>query len=88
MIVSLLAEAGAVPYTAGWSPSVAIIMILFNIFGVFLAAKTVQNPGVGTPLALPGIAEKFSVAQLLAGTAFGHILGTGVILGLATTGVL
>lgn len=86
----LLAVQTTVPPTPAWSPSVGIVMLLFNIVGVVIAALGVQRPGVGPklPFSLPGLGRDLSVAQFIAGLSFGHILGTGAILGLTNTGLL
>jgi photosystem I subunit 10 len=87
--LSLLAAAEAnLPSTTSWSPSVMLVMVACNILGVYIAAKTVKRPGVGTPMPIPGLADNFSVSQLVAGTCLGHIIGAGMILGLASGGAI
>lgn len=82
MILSLLAEAGSLPNTPTWSPSVAIIMGLFTVVGVLIASK------FGGQHAEGGQTNDLTPGKILGGGALGHILGVGVVLGLATTGVL
>ena len=82
--ILLAAAQSTVPSTPAWSLSTALLMIVCNIFGLLLARNTVQKPGVGPASPVPGL----SLAQLLAGTSFGHILGAGVILGLGNAGIL
>jgi photosystem I subunit X len=82
MMVNLLAEAGSIPNTVSWSPSVAIIMGLFTAFGIFIAAKFGAQGAEGNN------PKDISPAKIVGGACFGHILGVGVVLGLATTGVL
>lgn len=79
-----------VPATPAWTPTVAIVMLVFNIVGLIVARGAVQRPGVGPglPFSLPGFGKNFSLAQFIAGLSFGHILGTGAILGLTYTGLL
>lgn len=87
----LLAALPTTPLTPQWNPGVAIIMGIFNIVGVFVAAYAVQKPGVGPalPFPIPGLGDKkFGLPQFIAGLSFGHILGAGAILGLTNTGLL
>ncbi len=85
----LLAAAQAtVPHTPAWSPSVGLVMILANLFAIAIGYKAIQNPGKGPGLSSSGLFAKFGVAELLATASFGHLLGTGIILGLANAGVL
>lgn len=80
MIVSLLAAAvqETVPYTPNWSPSVGIVMSLFTVVGVLLGYKFGGQHAEG---------EAPLPAKIIGGAALGHILGVGVVLGLANTGV-
>lgn len=80
----------AVPTTANWSVSVAIVMILANVFAISIGRYAIQAKGVGPglPVELPGMFEGFGLPELLATTSFGHILGAGLILGLAQAGLL
>jgi photosystem I subunit X len=64
-----------------WSPTIAIVMAVANIIGV-LAATTAKKAGP----ALPG--GMLTIAQLIGGTCFGHVLGAGAILGLTSNGVI
>lgn len=88
----MLAVAQAtVPPTPAWNPTVGIIMAIFNILGIVIAGTFVKNKGVGPslPFPIPGFSRKnFSLAQFIAGLSFGHILATGVILGLTNRGIL
>ncbi|AFY72950.1 photosystem I reaction center subunit PsaK [Synechococcus sp. PCC 7502] len=80
----------AVPATPTWSFSVALIMITANLFVLAIGSKAIQVKGVGPslPIQLPGLFQGFGVAELLAVTSFGHILGIGLILGLGQAGLL
>ena len=80
----------AVPVTNPWSPNVAIIMILANLFALVVGRYGIQVKGVGPslPVQLPGLFSGFGLPELLAVTSFGHILGVGMILGLSQAGVL
>jgi photosystem I subunit X len=78
---STLLLATATPLSQEWSITVAIVMVAANILGV-LAATRSKKAGP----ALPGGA--LTIAQLVGGTCFGHVLGAGAILGLTSYGVI
>lgn len=86
MLTSVLLA--AVPNTFEWSPKVAIVMLLCNIFVIVVGKFTIQQPNVGPQLPSPGLFGGLSLAALLGTTSLGHILGTGVILGLSNLGAL
>jgi photosystem I subunit X len=65
-----------------WSPTVAIVMVICNILGVFAAATT-SKVKVG-----PEVAGGLTLGQFVGGTCFGHLLGAGTILGLTNFGVI
>ena len=94
MNLTILAAAAVqptVPATPAWSPTVAIVMTFFSIVGLIVASIGVQKPGVGPqlPFGIPGLSSKnMSLGQFIAGMSFGHILGTGAILGLTYAGLL
>ncbi|NEP15385.1 MAG: photosystem I reaction center subunit PsaK [Leptolyngbya sp. SIO4C1] len=76
--------------TVSWSPQVAAIMIACNLFVIAIGRYAIRNPGAGPalPFSLPLVFEGFGVPELLATTSLGHILGAGMILGLANAGLL
>ena len=82
---SLLA---VVPNTIEWNINVGITMIICNIVAIAIGKLTMQNYSAGPKL--PG--EQFfggmGLPAVLATTSFGHLLGVGVILGLASSGAL
>lgn len=80
----------AVPNTPEWGFSVALVMILANIFAIAIGRFAIQNPGQGPdlPFPKPALWKNFSAAELLATLSFGHILGAGLILGLGNAGLL
>ncbi len=82
--------AATVPHTPTWSLSVALIMILANVFALVVGRYSIQVKGVGPalPVELPGLFQGFGLSELLATTSFGHILGIGLILGLSQAGLL
>jgi photosystem I subunit X len=78
------------PTTIEWNSSVAIIMIASNLVAIAIGRFAIKNAGVGPdlPVDKPSLWRNFGVAELLATTSFGHILGAGFILGLANAGIL
>ena len=89
MISNFLAVQYA-PSTIDWNPTVAIVMILSNLFCIVIGRYAIQNSGQGPdlPVPKPEVWDNFGVPELLATTSLGHILGAGVILGLGNAGVL
>ena len=90
MYSTLLALADASSLSVPWSPSVAVTMILCNLFVIAIGRFAIKNRGVGPglPVELPGLFSGFGLPELLATTSFGHLLGAGMILGLSSAGVL
>ncbi len=80
----------AVQSTTEWNVSVALVMLLCNLFAIAIGRFAIQNPGMGPdlPLPKPALWKKFGVPELIATLSFGHILGVGMILGLANAGAL
>lgn len=78
------------PTTFNWSINVALIMVACNLFSIAIGYYAIQKRGVGPalPVELPAIFTNFGIPELLATTSFGHIIGAGVILGLANAGLL
>ncbi len=76
--------------TVEWSFSVALVMILSNLFAVVIGRFAIQKAGVGPdlPIGKPALWKNFGVPELLATGSLGHILGAGMILGLANAGVI
>jgi photosystem I subunit 10 len=83
--MSLLA---AVPNTLTWSPKVAVVMVLCNILAIAIGKFTIKYPSVGPALPSPNLFGGMGLGALLGTTSFGHLLGAGVILGLANLGAL
>lgn len=88
MSTLLLAVATAVPTTLEWSPKVAIVMIICNILAIAFAKFTIQKPSEGPAMPSPEMFGGMGLGAVLGTTSFGHILGAGVILGLANLGAL
>lgn len=88
--ILLAAAQATVPATPEWTPTVGLVMILCNVFAFLIGRYAIQKKGVGPdlPVSKPAILTNFGLPELLATASFGHILGTGVILGLANAGAL
>ncbi|MBJ7898575.1 MAG: photosystem I reaction center subunit PsaK [Cyanobacteria bacterium RI_101] len=84
--LSLLAT--TVPATTPWNFKVAAVMILCNIVAIAIGKLTIQQPNVGAPMPAANFFGGFGLGAVLGTTSFGHVLGAGVILGLASAGVL
>lgn len=86
----LAAVQSTVPPTPGWTPTTGLIMILCNLLAIAIGRFAIQQPGVGPdlPADKPALFRKFGIPELLATMSFGHIIGTGVILGLTNAGVI
>ncbi len=89
-LLDTLFFAQAAPITAGWNFSVALIMSTCNLFAFVVGYFAIQNPGQGKALPIPQLANKkqFGLPELLATMSFGHILGAGMVLGLASSGIM
>ncbi|APB34801.1 photosystem I reaction center subunit PsaK [Gloeomargarita lithophora Alchichica-D10] len=77
-----------VPTTVPWSSSVALVMIGCNLFAVAIGYYAIQAKGVGPALPLPELFKGFGLPELLGTAALGHVLGAGMVLGLANSGLL
>ncbi len=78
----------AVPPTLDWSPTVAIVMIACNIVAIAIGKYTIQMPSEGPAMPSPQLFGGFGLPAVIGTTCLGHIIGAGVILGLANAGVL
>ncbi|ACK67184.1 photosystem I reaction center subunit PsaK [Rippkaea orientalis PCC 8801] len=88
MSSTLLLAAASVPTTIAWSPKVAFVMIVANIVAIAIGKLTIAQPSTGTALPSPAMFGGMGLGALLGTTSLGHILGVGLILGLANAGVL
>jgi photosystem I subunit X len=77
-----------VPPTLQWSPVVGLIMILSNIAAIAIGKYTIKYPSVGPAMPSSNLFGGFGLGAVLGTTSLGHILGAGVILGLASAGVI
>ena len=90
MISNLVLAAHSTPSTIDWNPSVALVMIMCNLFAIAIGRYAIQQSGKGPdlPVPKPEVWANFGLPELLATTSLGHILGVGMILGLSNAGVL
>ncbi len=90
MISTLILATNTTPSTIEWNTSVAIIMIFCNLFAIAIGRYAIQRPGQGPdlPVPKPELWSSFGLAELLATTSLGHIIGAGIILGLGNAGIL
>ncbi|MBH8552644.1 photosystem I reaction center subunit PsaK [Nostocaceae cyanobacterium CENA357] len=84
MFTSTLLAAATTPLE--WSPTVGIIIILVNIIAIAFGKFTIKHPNSEPALPSANLFGGFGLPALLATTAFGHILGVGVVLGLHNLG--
>lgn len=80
--------AAATAPTVSWSPKVAVVMVVCNILAIAFGKATMKMPSEGPQLPAPAFFGGMGLPALLATTSFGHLIGTGVILGLANLGAL
>ena len=85
MAFPLLAVAS--PETFSWSRKLGLLMVLCNIFAIFLGSKIFQA-GEGTQLPNPKYFGGLGLEALVATTSLGHVIGFGVILGVGAAGLL
>jgi photosystem I subunit 10 len=78
----------SIPATLEWSPKVAVVMIICNIVAIAIGKATIQQPNVGPGMPMPQMFGNLSAGAVLGTTSLGHIIGIGVILGLASMGAL
>ncbi|MEB3311191.1 MAG: photosystem I reaction center subunit PsaK [Snowella sp.] len=85
---STLLLATTVPATLEWSPKVAAVMIAANIIAIAIGKLTIKYQNAGPAMPASNFFGGFGLPAVLATTSFGHILGAGAILGLASIGAL
>lgn len=84
----LILAAATAPNTVSWSPKVALVMIACNIAAIAFGKLTIKNQSAGPQLPSPALFGGMGLPALLGTTSLGHLLGAGVILGLANAGAL
>ena len=77
----------SLPDTPNWSLQTALIMITCNLIAIAIGRYAIQVRGLGPSIPIAGIAG-FGLAELLATTSLGHVLGAGTILGLNSIGFI
>lgn len=77
-----------VPRTLEWSPIVGLIMILCNVAAFAIGRSTIQNPTTGPAAPSSEMVGGLSLGAIVGILCFGHILGTGTILGLSYIGAI
>lgn len=80
--------AAAMPHTMVWNVNVGITMVICNIVAIAIGKFSIQQQNAGPQLPMSMFFGGMGLPALLATTSLGHILGAGVILGLANVGVL
>ena len=88
MLYSTLLAAAPVPTTLVWGPKVAIVMVICNILAIAFGKYTIKYQSTKPALPSPAMFGGMGLPAAIATTSFGHILGAGVILGLANLGAL
>jgi len=63
-------------------------MISCNVLAIVIGKFTIQKPSEGPELPMSEMFGGMGLPALLGVTSFGHVLGAGVILGLANLGAL
>ncbi|MFM7527510.1 MAG: photosystem I reaction center subunit PsaK [Nodosilinea sp.] len=86
--MALLPILAAVPTTLSWSPKVAAVMIVCNILAIAFGKFTIKYPNAGPAMPSPNLFGGFGLPAVLGTASLGHLLGAGVILGLANLGAL
>ncbi|MEB3233603.1 MAG: photosystem I reaction center subunit PsaK [Leptolyngbyaceae bacterium] len=76
------------PTSVVWSPKVAVVMIICNIVAIAFGKFTIAQQDVGPAMPSPNMFGGMGLGAVLGTTSLGHILGAGMILGLASAGVL
>ena len=87
-MIDLTLLATVVPRTVEWSPKVALVMCAYNVLALAIGKFAIQKPNEGPPTVKPEFFGGLSAGAVIACWCFGHILGIGGILGLASMGVL
>jgi photosystem I subunit 10 len=88
MHLPILIATAAVPATAAWTPTTGIIMALCNVLAIAFAKKTLPQPYEGPEMPMPHFFGGFHLPQVLGAWSLGHVVGIGVILGLANLGFI
>jgi len=76
------------PTSVEWSPKVAAVMIICNIVAIAIGKATIAKPSEGPQMPSPAMFGGMGVGAVLGTTSLGHIIGAGMILGMASAGLL
>ena len=76
------------PASVAWSPNVAAVMIICNVVAIAIGKATIAKPSEGPGLPSPSMFGGFGLGAVLGTTSLGHIIGAGMILGMASAGLL
>lgn len=86
--LQLFAQAqSSIPPTVEWGTSVAFVMILCNLLAIAVVRFRLPIPAQGGSSSNSN-PTNIGVVQIITGASIGHIIGVGVILGLANFGIL
>lgn len=86
--LKLLAQGQSnIPATVGWGSSAALIMIVCNLLAIAVVRFRLPIPAQGGSSSSSN-PTNLGVIQVVTGASIGHIIGVGVILGLANLGIL
>jgi len=86
--LKLLAQVQSnIPTTVEWGGSVALVMIICNLLAIAVVRFRLPIPAQGGSSSNSN-PTNVTVIQILTGASIGHIIGVGVILGLANVGIL
>jgi len=64
-----------------WSIKISLIMIISNLLAIAIGRYAIKTRSANNSVSILGL-EGLGVAELLATTSLGHIIGAGTILGL------
>ena len=78
----------AVARTVEWNPTFGLIMIVCNILAIAIGKSTIQKPHTGPAAPASNLLGGLSLGAVVGSLCFGHILGTGTILGLSYIGAI
>lgn len=87
-MIDLTLLATIVPRTPEWSLKVALVMCIYNVLALVIGRYVIQNPSAGPATPSPQLFGGLGWPAVIGCFCFGHVLGVGGILGLATIGVL
>ena len=69
------------PEQPNWPLQTSLIMIACNLFTIAIGRYAIQVRGLGPSLPISNL-QGFGLAELIATTSLGHIIGAGIILGI------